>query len=402
MLRNDERRNSKLIVGSNAVNRIGDLMFDFANITFLANLNHKSMYIVGIYQILDSLIGIIFNILGGVFADRYRRQKLIAFLDAVSGIVCILLSFLHSHKYLVFGIIIANVFLTLLNCFSGPAYKAFTKEIVEKKNINVVNSYLQIIGTVVKITVPVLSMRIYNYIGISGVLLLNGVSFLSSSLLIILVRPINVNEILKEESLTNGVWDEIVEGVKYLINRKKIFTLVLLTTFTNFLLAGYNLLIPYGNQMFPEVKDNIYGLFLVGEAIGGLLGATLSGIINKNLKVLKIIMCLGLSGLSLCSAPFIYLFTQNGIIIACSPTFFSMFLTIFNLQFLSVIQREVENQLIGRVFGIVFTLVVLFMPVGTMVFSILLKTNFAYNFDIIGLLIIFISFVFYSLFKKIN
>mgnify|MGYP000152199625 CR=1 FL=1 len=52
-------------------------------------------------------------------------------------------------------IIAANVFLAFLSSFSTPAYNAFTKEVVEKDNIALLNSYLQTAAMVVKIVIPI-------------------------------------------------------------------------------------------------------------------------------------------------------------------------------------------------------------------------------------------------------
>ncbi len=43
---------------SKVIYRIGDVMFDFANNTFLAGLNPASLSLVAVYQSLESVIGI--------------------------------------------------------------------------------------------------------------------------------------------------------------------------------------------------------------------------------------------------------------------------------------------------------------------------------------------------------
>lgn len=74
--------------------------------------------------------------------------------------------------------------------FSTPAYNAFTKEVVEKDNIALLNSYLQTAATVVKIVIPIVAVGVYRLIGIHGSLLLDGVSFILSSIIVVFVSPI--------------------------------------------------------------------------------------------------------------------------------------------------------------------------------------------------------------------
>lgn len=79
----EEHHNILSIVASRMISRIGDIMFDFANNTFLAGLNPTSL-----------------------------------------------------EKWLVYAIVITNVILAFMSAFSGPSYKAFTKEIVKKDSIS--------------------------------------------------------------------------------------------------------------------------------------------------------------------------------------------------------------------------------------------------------------------------
>lgn len=55
--------------------------------------------------------------------------------------------------------------------------------------------------------------------------------------------------------------------------------------FCEFFMAAYNLLLPYSKQMFPKITENIYGTFLTAEAVGGLIGALISGRVNKNYQL---------------------------------------------------------------------------------------------------------------------
>ncbi|MTV58763.1 macrolide ABC transporter permease, partial [Streptococcus pneumoniae] len=53
----EEHHNILSIVASRMISRIGDIMFDFDNNTFLAGLNPTSLSVVSIYQSLESMIG---------------------------------------------------------------------------------------------------------------------------------------------------------------------------------------------------------------------------------------------------------------------------------------------------------------------------------------------------------
>lgn len=377
-------------------------MFDFANNTFLAGLNPTSLSLVAIYQSLESVIGVLFSLLGGAIADSFKRKKIIITTDIISGFACIIISFISQEQWLVYSIILTNIILAFMSAFSGPSYKAFTKEIVKKDSISQLNSFLETTSTVIKVTVPMIAIFLYKLLGIHGVLLLDGISFLIAALLIFFIVPINEEVITKDKMTIRGIFNDLKTGIKYVYSNKSIFIIIVLSALVNFFLSAYNLLLPYSNQMFGEISSGLYGTFLTAEAIGGFVGAVLSSFVNKSLSSKRLMLFLACSGMMLMLTAPLYFVFHNVIILSFSPTLFSLFLSIFNIQFFSIIQRDVDNVFLGRVFGIIFTIAILFMPIGTGFFSVVLNTNNTFNLFIIGSSITTLSLVFGTLFKRYN
>lgn len=375
-------------------------MFDFANNTFLAGLNPTSLSLVAIYQSLESVIGVLFSLLGGAIADSFKRKKIIITTNIICGFACIIISFISQEQWLVYSIILTNIILAFMSAFSGPSYKAFTKEIVKKDSISQLNSFLETTSTVIKVTVPIIAIFLYKLLGIHGVLLLDGLSFLIAASLIFFITPVNEEVETKENMTIRGIFDDLKIGFTYVYSHKQILIIIALSALVNFFLAAYNLLLPYSNQMFGSISSGLYGTFLTAEAIGGFIGAILSGFINKSLSSKRLMLFLAYSGLMLMLvAPLYYMF-RNVIILAFSPALFSLFLSIFNIQFFSIVQRDVDNEFLGRVFGIIFTVAILFMPLGTVFFSVVLNPNNTFNLFIIGVSITILSLIFSTLLKR--
>ena len=395
-----ETRNIIYLINSRVISRIGDIMFDFANNTFLAGLNPTSLSLVAIYQSLESVIGVLFSLLGGAIADSFKRKKIIITTNIICGFACIIISFISQEQWLVYSIILTNIILAFMSAFSGPSYKAFTKEIVKKDSISQLNSFLETTSTVIKVIVPMIAIFLYKLLGIHGVLLLDGISFLIAALLIFFITPVNEEVETKENMTIRGIFDDLKIGFTYVYGHKQILIIITLSALVNFFLAAYNLLLPYSNQMFGSISSGLYGTFLTAEAIGGFIGAILSGFINKSLSSKRLMLFLAYSGLMLMLvAPLYYMF-RNVIILAFSPALFSLFLSIFNIQFFSIVQRDVDNEFLGRVFGIIFTVAILFMPLGTVFFSVVLNPNNTFNLFIIGVSITILSLIFSTLLKR--
>lgn len=80
-------------------------------------------------------------------------------------------------------------------------------------------------------------------------------------------------------------------------------------------------------------------------------------------------------GISLLIIPFVDLYFH--VYFNMIPYFFvERLLIIFNIQFFSLVQKETDSEYIGRVYSVIFTIAVLFMPIGNIFFgSILSVTN---------------------------
>lgn len=393
-MRKIERKNTNFLVASSTISRIGDTLFDYVNNSFLASMNMKSMVLVGVYQALENIIGAVFNLFGGVIADRFRRKKIIILTDFLSGVICIFLSFVTSQTWLMYAIILANAVLALLSAFATPAYNAFTKEIVEKDEITLVNSYLQTSTTLVKIIVPVLSVGIYKWIGIHGALLLDGVSFLFSAIIIALIQPILEETRKTDDFSARLIIDDLISGFRYVAKNRQLYLLIALSAGVNFFMAGYSLLLPYSNQMFPKIPENVYATFLTAEALGGLIGAVISGRISRKLSTSQLMLLLVTFGCFVAAAPIFYIIRPSIFLLVLSPIGSGIFMTLFNIHSFSLIQKEVASDYLGRVLGIIFTVAILFMPLGTTLFTILLRPDNSLNFLFIGVAVIALALVF--------
>ncbi len=71
--------------------------------------------------------------------------------------------------------------------------------------------------------------------------------------------------------------------------------------------------------------------------------------------------------------------------------FFSISLTIYNIKFFTYIQNTVDTEFLGRVFSIVFTVAVLFMPIGSFFFANFTTPSWnAFGFIGTGILFLFL------------
>ena len=186
----------------------------------------------------------------------------------------------------------------------------------------------------------------------------------------------------------------------YLKEHKKIFLLVSISAFVNFFLAGYNLLLPYTETMFT---NGFYGKALVASALGGIWGSFINSKVTFDYTKNEIYMCLFLSitGAAIILLPVLSP-VGSEIVLLIPFVIFSIALTMFNINFMTYVQTNVEEHFLGRVFSVIFTVAVAFMPIGTFFFSSICDITTDRSFYIIGLGIVILSSVSAILLKRVN
>ena len=176
------------------------------------------------------------------------------------------------------------------------------------------------------------------------------------------------------------------------MKEKEILFLLILASFVNIFLAGYNLLLPYTDIMYDGLFHNFYSKALAMEAVGGIVSsAVCARFVNKfRDNVLALILFLSGTGFVLILEPVLAL-TANVYLCLIPFALFGISLTAFNIQFMSYVQIAVDENYLGRVFSIIFTVAVLFMPVGSFLFSALVNTSDVKSFYAVGGGIVFLS-----------
>ena len=68
-------RQAAQLITRAAINKIGNMLYDYGNSIWLASLGALGQTVLGIYQISELVTSILFNPFGGAIADRFSRRK---------------------------------------------------------------------------------------------------------------------------------------------------------------------------------------------------------------------------------------------------------------------------------------------------------------------------------------
>ena len=238
-------------------------------------------------------------------------------------------------------------------------------------------------GELIRVIGPIVGVGLVGVIGVRGALLFDAFTFAASAAAEALLTKIDGCAASGKGG--KKLLTDIAEGFGYLAKEKRILFLVILSSLVNFFLAGYNLLLPYTDLIFRDFADAFYSKALAMEALGGIIGSALfAKRINRfRDNVLALILFLFGTGFVLALLP---LLARSGQFVLCLLPFalFGVSLTAFNIQFMSYVQVAVNENYLGRVFSIIFTVAVLFMPLGSFLLSKLLNTADVASYYVVG------------------
>lgn len=388
------KRNEGLLIFGRWTSKIGDIVFDYVNSVVIVSAFTNSSWILALYQSSQTIINVLFNLIGGAIADAGKRKRILIVTDLLSALVCFIASFFVDSNYLAAALITANAFLALIFSFSSPTFKSIVREMIEKDRIVFYNSISNAGSELINMVGPVLGLCLMNLVGPRGALLINAATFGISAISEALLIPLSKGKENATANKSKNVLGDILTGLQYLWREKIIFYLVALSALVNFFLAGYNLLIPYTDVMYKGTFTGFYSKVMVMEAMGGIVGSFLNSKLpvkyTKDYKVL--VLFLGLTGFALVFPP---LASLTGNLILCLLPFlaFGAALTMFNINFMSYVQIHVDENYLGRVFSVIFTVAVMFMPIGSFAFSLLGAANSIFGFLLPGIGIMVLSLV---------
>ena len=372
------------LISRGAVNKIGNMLYDYGNSVWLVSMGTIGQTVLGMYQISELVTSILVNSFGGVISDRFSRRKILMAADLVCGILCLAISFIRNDSWMIGALIFANIVQAIAFAFSRPANKAIITELVEKDELVLYNSRLELVLQVVSVSSPVLSFLVLQFASLRITLVLDALSFFLAFGLVALL-PKKEEKALGEKKLTfKVICADIKEGVHYIVKQKKIFFLLVMASSVNFFFAAFNYLLPFSNQLYGV--QGAYATILTMGAIGSIVGALLASKIKASMEML--LFLLALTGLGV----MIMGFTLPSYLTFSGNFICELFMTMFNIHFFAQVQTKVEGEYLGRVLSSIYTLAILFMPIATGLMTWLPSVHL-YSFLIIGLGVVALSFL---------
>lgn len=327
------------------ISNIGSGMTAFALSVYIYEKTGSVSY-VSLITLLSFMPSIILSPIDGLLADRYDRRLLMIIGDLFSGLglVYILWNIQAGEKSIVpifIGITFSSIFTSLLE----PSYRATLTDILEEENYAKASGLIQVAGSAKYLISPVIAGMILSVVDIRVILLLDILTFITTCLMIFLVRK-SMNS--KTQNYKKDSFKGLLEGLFIIKENRGVYSLVIIMFFVCFFMGFIQILIRPMILATSSVKTA--GMMESLCAVGLLIGSLWIGIagIKKNYSKILAVACffcgifMSMTGVN-----------ENLAIIGISTFLFFSTLPFMNSCADVLVRVRIPNELQGRVWGLI-------------------------------------------------
>ena len=337
---------------------IGTFVQQFAQSWLVYDLTKNPFYL-GLDLFLGQLPVILFSLVGGVFADRLDRRKMLLMSQYIQMICAFVLAALFfTHAVRIWQILSLSFIVGLGQSFGGPAYSALLPTLVPAEDLANAIAMNSIQFNLARVLGPALGGFAYATVGATWCFTLNGVSYLAVIASLAMVQVKFVPQKSKESILKS-----MTEGLRFIREREGLPALVFLAFFTTalgFSLAGF---LPVIVQTVFHQGPQTYQLLLVCSGAGSVMGGLIVAASEKLKEQGFVVLCT-LIGLGATIAGFAL---SRWLPLSCLLIFMSGVTIMASASLmLSLVQLIVSDQMRGRVMSVYNLAFRLGIPVGSL------------------------------------
>ncbi|MBP1644849.1 MAG: transporter [Bacteroidetes bacterium] len=358
-------KRTTLFLTSQAISQFGSTLVQFA-IMWYITLETKSGVMMTISIICGFLPTFFLSPFSGVVADRYNRKVIIALSDSFIAFATLILAILFLMGYKFIWLLFAvSAIRSLGSGMQTPAIGAILPQFVPQDKLIKVNGINSSIHSVVMLLSPMFSAFLLSVASIEAIFFIDVFTALIAVFTLLVFIKIPPHKKALDRNATTYLSD-LKAGLKYIKAHKYIKHFFLFCIFFFFLIAPVSFLTPlqvtrnYGGDVWRLTAIEV--VFSVGMMLGGVIVSYFK--VFKN-KIHTMAFACFLTAITTFALGFSIIFWIYLFIIFTMGIAVPLFHTNSNV----LIQEKVEQEYLGRVFGILTMISSSMVPLGMLVFG---------------------------------
>lgn len=241
-------------------------MFRVAQAWLVYEITGSPLYL-GYAAAASAIPGIIFNLLGGVIADKFDKRKLVMTTQTITAGLILLLATLTARDLVHPWHILLIAFLAgSVEAFDTPARQALYPHLIDRKVMVSAVAMNSVIWQSTRIVAPAVAGFLIDLVNNSISFYLAGFGFLTMALVMYRLQVPHI-----ERGARGNPAKDLLEGLNY-VRKNSIFAFLIgMTFFNSFFGMGYVFLIPVFAVEILEVGAREQGILLGVGGAGSLL-----------------------------------------------------------------------------------------------------------------------------------
>lgn len=343
------------LITSSAVN--------FAIIIWLS-IEHGSAEVLAYGAIAGMLPAAVIGPFAGIYIDRWNRKKTMMFADGFVALCTLVMSVSFYLGYESLILIYAMLALRSVgSAFHMPAMQASIPMIAPESELLRIAGINQMIQSISAIAGPALGALAITLMSIGNVLLLDIIGAVMAIVALLFVYIPNPEIPEKAKASFAQARNDLKVGFKAILDSKGLTWLFVYSTIATFCIMPVAVLFPLltlqyfgGGKWEMSIVEMAWGIgMLLGGSILGVFKPTFRKVVMINMMHMVLGVSLALSGVIPPHTFWVLVgLTAIGGIAA----------TIYNASFMTVLQEEVRPEVMGRVFSLYFSIVIIPTVIG--------------------------------------
>lgn len=259
------------------ISLIGTWMQIIGQSWLVLELSHSAVQI-GLVGALQALPVLLFSLLGGVFADRWPKRRVLLSTQSAAMIQAFILwALIVTGNVQLWQLYVLALLLGLTNCLGRPTSQAFVVELVGRTDLPNAIALNSSLANLTRIVGPGLGGIIIAGSGVATLFLLNALSFVASIVGLALINSRELYAQAPRQSTADApqtTWQSLREGVAYVRNTPAIAWVILVVGFVLLFGSNFNVVLPLMATDVLHVGASGFG-FLSAASGGGSLIAVL-------------------------------------------------------------------------------------------------------------------------------
>ncbi|MCL6574247.1 MAG: MFS transporter [Bacillus sp. (in: Bacteria)] len=359
------KKNIILFLGSQTVSLFGSALVQYA-IMWHITLTTQSGMIMTLYIIAGFIPTFILSPIAGVWADRYNRKILIIVADALIAMVTLILAIVFLMGYESIWLLFVMAAIRAVGAgLQTPAVGAILPQIVPKDQLTKVNGTNGSLQAVIMFVAPMVSAGLLSISSLEIIFFIDVITAAIAIITLLGFLKISVHKKASEQQ-TTSYFTDFKQGITYIKNHNFLKSFFLFFSLFFVLMAPAAFLTPL--QVTRSFGGDIWRLtaieiaFSIGMMAGGGIIASWGGFNNKIHTMTFASLLMGACTFALGIVPIFWIYL---ILMAV----FGVALPIFNTPTMVLLQEKVDENYLGRIFGVFGMISTSMMPIGMLIFG---------------------------------